>query len=173
MEFNDVLRIRRSVRRYSGKTIPADSLERIIQAGLSAPTSRNQKPCRFIVVRNKEILKKLSMAKHAGGAMLENADAAVIPAADSLAADTWAEDSSIALSFMHLAAVNEGVGSCWVQIHLRKDEKEGEAEENVRKILSLGPEFRITGILSLGMPEGMPQPHQPDENAREKVIVIE
>ncbi len=173
MEFNDVLRIRRSVRRYSGKAIPADSLERIIQAGLSAPTSRNQKPCRFIVVRNREILKQLAHVKLAGGAMLENADAAVIPAADSSIADTWAEDTSIALSFMHLSAANEGAGSCWVQIHLRKDEKEGDAEENVRKILSLRPEFRITGILSLGMPEEMPAPHQPDETDRERVTVME
>ncbi|MGN0094022.1 MAG: nitroreductase family protein, partial [Methanobrevibacter sp.] len=42
---------RRSVREYTGEDIPEEKLERIIQAGLLAPTSRNRKPCEFMVVK--------------------------------------------------------------------------------------------------------------------------
>jgi nitroreductase len=64
---------------------------------------------------------------------------------------------------MHLAAAEAGVGSCWVQIHLRKDRDGGDAEDNVRRILGLKDTFRTVGILALGTPAAEPEPHAPGE----------
>ena len=57
MELNDVMLKRRSVRQYTDEPIHADKLEQILKAGLIAPTSMNRKPCEFIVVQDKAMLK--------------------------------------------------------------------------------------------------------------------
>ena len=163
MNLTEILLNRRSIRRYKDEPIPEETLCGILTAGLLAPTSRNLKPCRFAVVRDKTTLEALSHAKAAGGAFLREAGAAVVVSADAEKADTWVEDGSIALTCMHLAAAEAGLGSCWIQIHLRRDREGGEAEENVRRILGLEEQFRTVGILALGVPAGSPEPHRPEE----------
>lgn len=152
MELMDTILKRRSIRKYTGEDIPEETLQKILQAGLLAPTSRNLKPWEFYVVRDRETLRKLSMVKNAGGGMLAECSAAIAVFGDSERADTWVEDCSIAMSFMMLMAEEQGVGSCWVQIHFRTDASGKAAEENVRETLAVPAKFRIAGILALGLP---------------------
>ncbi len=154
---------RRSVRKYRDEEIPKEKLNRILQAGLLAPTSRNRKPCSFLIVDNRDVLEKLSKSKDAGAAFLKDANKAIVVAANSNVSDTWIEDSSIALSFMHLMAAEEDIGSCWIQIHLRKSESGESAEDIVREILGIDDYFRIVGILALGIPDGEVKPHSLEE----------
>ena len=169
MALMDIILRRRSIRKYTQEEIPEEKLEKILQAGLLAPTSRNLRPCEFYVVKQWETLEKLSKAKSAGGAMLAGARAAIAVVADGGKADTWIEDCSVALSFMMLMAEEQRIGSCWVQIHLRSDEAGIDAEQNVRQILSLKENDRIVGLLALGMPAGAARPHTPDEADWSKV----
>ena len=122
MKLTDAILKRRSVRTYKNEDISKENLRKILLAGLLAPTSRNLKPCEFIVVRDKETLTKLSKSKKSGAGMLTDCNAAIVVVADSNKADTWIEDSAIALSYMDLMAVSLGIGSCWVQIYLRSAE---------------------------------------------------
>ena len=163
MELNDVMLKRRSVRQYTDEPIPADKLERILKAGLIAPTSMNRKPCEFIVVQDKEMLKKLSEVKEYGSAMIADSSAAIVVIASEKKADTWIEDSSIALAYMSLAATDAGVGNCWCQVHLRKTGEGRNAETAVRQLLKLADEYRIVGILPLGIPAVEMKPHTWDE----------
>ena len=163
MELMDIILKRRSVRRYTDEEIPEKTLEKIVQAGLLAPTSRNLKPCDFCVVTDRETLKKLSRAKSAGAGMLADCAAAVAVFGDAEKADTWVEDCSIAMSFMMLAAQESGVGNCWVQMHFRTDASGRSAEENVKDILSVPERYRIPGILALGFPAEEARPHVPED----------
>lgn len=163
MALIDTILKRRSIRRYTDDTIPEGKMDQILQAGLLAPTSRNFKPCEFYVVRDKDVLARLSRAKKAGAGMLTGCAAAIVVLSDSEKADTWAEDSSVALSFMMLMAEEQGIGNCWVQIHLRSDADGNDAEQNVREILSVPEKFRVAGILSLGIPAENQEPHTIDE----------
>ena len=104
-----------------------------------------------------------------GGAMLKGCSAAISVLGDSDKADTWIEDSSIALSFMQLMATDLGVGSCWCQIHLRGSHDGSDAESCVRGLLSAPDNFRIVGILALGMPESEPAPHSAEDADWSKV----
>ena len=169
MDFLDLLLKRRSVRNFTDENISKEDLNLILQAGLLAPTSRNRKPCNFLVVENKETLKKLSKAKESGSAMLADCDKAIVVIANTLISDTWIEDSSIALSFMHLMAANLDIGSCWVQIHLRKDAEGHDSEDVVRDIVGIDEFHRIVGILALGIPEGKVKPHTLDDIDKEKI----
>ncbi|MBQ8682671.1 MAG: nitroreductase family protein [Selenomonadales bacterium] len=172
MELSDVLLKRRSVRTYTNKEIPEDTLKKILRAGLIAPTSMNRRPCELIVVKDKARLKKLSQAKSAGANMLADSSAAVVVIADSYRADTWVEDSSIALAYMNLMATDLGIGSCWCQIHLRTTSDGRDAEDAVREILAIEDKYRIVGILALGMAKAELPPHTWEEADLTKVCYL-
>jgi nitroreductase len=155
---DDMLK-RRSVRRYKDENIEKKDLERILQAGLLAPTSRNRKPCNFLIVENRQSLEKLSKAKESGSEMLATCNRAIVVVANTLISDTWIEDSSIALGYMHLMAASLDIGSCWVQIHLRKTSDGKDSEEVVKEIIGVDDYFRIVGILALGIPENEVKAH--------------
>ena len=70
MKLLETMLSRRSIRQYTEEAIPEEKLNMILQAGLLAPTSRNIKPCEFYVIRNKDILMKLSQAKAMGAFMM-------------------------------------------------------------------------------------------------------
>ena len=110
-----------------------------------------------------ETLKELADVKEHGSKFLADANKAIVVIANTLVSDTWIEDSSIALSFMHLMAANIGVGSCWIQIHLRKSSEGEDSEKLVRDIVKIDDYFRVVGILALGIPDGDVKPHSLDE----------
>ena len=152
MDLLDVMYKRRSIREYKNQDISDENLEKIIEAALLAPTSRNRNPCEFYIIKDKQILKQLSNAKKAGSQFLKNANKAIAVFADSKKADTWIEDSSIALTYIHLIATELGIGSCWIQLHMREDIEGKDAEKNAREILDIPENFRIVGIIALGIP---------------------
>lgn len=153
MELFDVIRKRRSIRRYKEEAIPEEKLQRVLQAALLAPTSRNKRPWEFHVVTDPGILQRLARAKQHGSALLAGCGAAIVVTADSELSDAWIEDSSIALAYMDLMAADQGLGSCWVQMRMRKDAEGADAEQNVREVLDLDMPWRIVGILALGVPD--------------------
>ena len=172
MDLTEIILKRRSVRKYKDEAVPEETLQKILQAGLLAPTSRNLKPCIFYAVKDRETLKTLSSAKSAGAAFIADCDTAIAVFADGSRADTWVEDCSIAMSYMMLEAESLGVGSCWVQFHLRSGADGSDAEANLREILSVPEKYRIAGILSLGIPAEQPKAHSPEEADWGKVTCI-
>ena len=172
MNLMDVILSRRSVRNYVDEDIDDDVLDRILEAGLLAPTSRNRKPCEFIVVKDKDVLKQLSESKASGSGMLASCNVAIVVIADSDKADTWIEDSSIAMAYMDLMANYYGIGCCWCQSHLRFSGDGVKSEDVVRNILSSENKYRIVGIFSLGVKEFDLEPHTLSEIDKNKVKYI-
>ncbi|WP_295722156.1 nitroreductase family protein [uncultured Methanobrevibacter sp.] len=168
MDLMDVMLKRRSVREYEEKEITKEQLNKILQAALLAPTSRNRKPCKFLVVSNKKTLKKLSQCKNTGAQFLEGCNKAVVVISDENIADTWIEDSSIALTYMHLMATNLGLGSCWVQMHLR-DKNGSDSEKLVCKALEINNKYRVVGIMALGVAKTIPDSHSLNELDNTKI----
>jgi nitroreductase len=168
MTLTDIMLKRRSTRKFTDEKVTRDELEKILQAALLAPTSRNRKPCNFMVVERKETLEELSQCKDHGAELIKGAALAIVVLADTMITDTWSEDSSIALTFMHLMATELGLGSCWVQVHMRK--KDGVyAEEVVREILKGDSHYRIAGILAIGHSDDIPQPHTLEDIDKSKI----
>lgn len=159
---------RRSTRKFRDEDISKDDLDLILHSALLAPTSMNRKPCNFMVVERKETLKELSECKDMGAGLIAGANKAIVVIADSMVADTWIEDSSIALTYMHLMATELDIGSCWVQTHLRsKDGKD--SEEVVRDILKIDSHYRIVGMLALGYSDDIPQAHDESDLDKSKI----
>lgn len=169
MEQLEIMRRRRSIRKYTQEPIAEDALRQILQAGLLSASSRAKQPWEFIAVKDRETLKRLSECRAGAAKMLAGAACAVVVIADPEITDVWTEDCSIAMANMHLMASSLGVGSCWIQGRLR-EAPDGDTTENyLRSILNYPPGYKLEAILSLGMPGEEKEAHKLEELPYDKV----
>ncbi len=148
----ELLRKRRSIRKYTGEAIDKISRELLIEALLRAPSSRDIKPWEFIVVDDPKLLSKLSEAKEHGSQFLRAAQLGIVVCADSTKSDVWIEDCSIAAILVQMVAVSLGLGSCWIQIRNRKYKEKKTSEKYIRDILGLPSQIKVESIISIGYP---------------------
>lgn len=153
----DMILHRRSVRQYTDERIPEDKLNAILYAGLAAASSKNRRPWEFIVVRDKAMLAKLCNCRPGAGSLLGKCDTAIVVSADSDLVDVWVEDCASAMTQMHLMADALGVGSCWLQVRLRKaPDGVRDTQDVVRELLGIPEKYSVMAILTLGIPERRP-----------------
>ena len=169
MDLLKIMKHRRSVRKYTGEKIDEEKLEQILTAALLAPSGRAARPWEFVVVRDKEMLEKLSKAREHGAEMLSGADCAVVVFGDETKTDVWTEDCCNAMAHMYLMASALGVGCCWIQGRLRKTPEGILTEDYIRGLLAVPENYRLEAIMSLGMPAETPAPYDLDKLPYEKI----
>ena len=150
--FIDLLRTRRSIRRFQEQPVEQEKIDILIEAMLRSPSSRGLNPWEFVVVTDKDTLVRLSQAKPHGAAFLKNAPLAIVVCADPTKCDVWVEDCSIASILLHLTASDLGLGSCWVQIRLREHDAGQMAQDHVAEILGLPAGLVVESIIAIGYP---------------------
>ncbi len=148
----DLLRKRRSIRRFDGRPVEEEKLGILIEAMLRSPSSRDLNPWEFVVVRDREMLSRLAQAKPHGASFVKNAPLAIVVAADPARCDVWVEDCSIVAILLHLAATDLGLGSCWVQIRLREHEAGRMAQDYVADLLGLKAGMVVEAVIAIGYP---------------------
>jgi nitroreductase len=148
----DLLYSRRSIRKYTSQLIEPEKIEQLIEAALLAPTSMNREAWEFVVVTDKEALKKLSIAKPGSASMLAEAPLAIVVAGNPKDSDAWIEDCSIAAIIIQLEARDLGLGSCWVHLRGRNYNQELSSSEYVKELLHLPQHLEIECIISIGYP---------------------
>ncbi len=169
MEMLEVMRSRRSVRRYTEEKISDEQLKQIVSAALLAPSGHSKYPCEFIVVKNRELLEKMSHCRKNVAKMLEGAAAAVVVIADKNKSDTYVEDSCVAMMSMELLATSLGIGNCWIQIRNREAEDDSSSENYLRGLLNFPENFACQAILSLGYPAKPPKARELDKLNFDKI----
>ncbi len=170
MMFIDLLRTRRSIRRFQDREVEKEKINLILEAALRSPSSRSLNPWEFVLVTDKELLEKLSRAKEHGSSFLKDAPAGVVIVADPERCDVWVEDCSIASILIQLAAHDLGLGSCWIQIRKRMHSGEKTAEDYVKEILGIPGRMVVESIIALGYPAEGKQPHPAGSLEWEKVF---
>lgn len=167
MELKNILNSRRSVRKFSPVKVEREKLERIAQMALQAPSSRNTRSTRLVIVEQKEILEKLSTMRDYGAAFMKDAAAAILVVGDKEASDLWLDNCVITATILQLAVVDEGLASCWVHVNDRpclKAEPEGaKADDYVRELLELPARYGILCAVALGYSDFQPAPLPPYE----------
>ena len=148
----EILRKRRSIRKYQEKAIDSQALEVIKEALLRSPSSRGANPWTFIFVDQKELLHRLSQAKERGAQFVQDAALAVVICGDETISDVWIEDCSIAAIVVQFAAQSLGLGSCWSQIRSRSHSKEKSAEKYIQELLHLPGNLKVLSIIGIGVP---------------------
>lgn len=154
----ELLKKRRSIRRFTPEKITPEAIEILVEAALRSPSSRGIKPWEFIVVDDPEVLVGLSRAKKHGAEFLKGAPLGIVVCADSSASDVWIEDCSIAAIIIQMTALSLGLGSCWAQIRCRQHANGGTAEAYIRELLGLPENIVVECIVGIGHPAERKRP---------------
>jgi nitroreductase len=140
MNVFDAVRTVRAVRAYQGKPVPPDTIRRIVEAGRLTGSSMNGQPWHFIVVENRDTLRRLG-ALARSGPYVAQATLAVVVAIEKT--KFGVSDASRAIQSMILTAWSDGVGSNWVGFL-------GFSE--VKPVLGIPDSLEVLAIVPFGYP---------------------
>jgi nitroreductase len=159
---DDLIKERRSIRKYLDTPVERVKLEAVMEAARLAPSACNAQPWRFVVVDAPEIREKL-ISEGLGGVVVANswaktAPAVIVACSDlSLLTHGIAErvqgveyhliDMGIALEHIVLKAVEIGLGTCYIGWFNAK---------SIHKLLKLPASWKVECLLTLGYPQETP-----------------
>ena len=156
MELSEAIRTRRSVRKFKPSPVPREVLQRIIAAGVEAPTGCNLHLIQYIIVDDAGLLDLMRPMSRA----LVGAQAVIVilvQPCETKYGEFWMQDASAAMENMLLAAVDAGYAACWVEGALRR------CEDQLRTMLAVPENLRIWSLLPVGLPAETPdRPEKPD-----------
>jgi nitroreductase len=165
----ELLRKRRSIRKYTKEPVDRQTIELLMEALLRSPSSRGINPWHFVLVDDRELLTQLSTAKQHGSDFLKDAALGVVVCADSTKSDAWIEDCSIAAILLQMAAHSLGLGSCWIQIRNRAHDAETTSEEFLQQLLGLPESLKVCCIMSIGHPGETKSPLPANELQHDRI----
>lgn len=143
----DTLLTRRSIRKFKSTPVSADMIDKIIRAGMSAPSAGNEQPWHFVILDDRKMLDEI-MKFHPHAAMLKESTVALLVCCDmnqEKHKGYWVQDMSAATENMLLAAHELGLGSVWLGVHPREDREAG-----FRKLLDLPGNIVPFSLLPIG-----------------------
>ena len=168
----NILRGRRSVRKFEDREIEENKLDILKEALVRSPSSRSINPWEFILVDDRDTLENLSQSKQHGAGFLSEAALGVVVLGDTRRSDTCIEDCSIAAITLQYTAESLGLGSCWCQIRLRAHGEDKAAEEHVREVLGIDEHYLVECIIAIGYPAQSKSPHAHEDLDWGKVRVF-
>ncbi|MBR2727323.1 MAG: nitroreductase family protein [Solobacterium sp.] len=148
----ELTRKRRSVRRYGAAHIDDDIIREIMKVALTAPTSFGHKPVEYVVVRSKDMIRKIGACKQMSGSQINGADAVIVvmvKTADKRQAEFWIEDGAIASAYILLAVEQYGLGACWVHIRNRMGQH-GTSDQEIRSLLGVPEGYTVLNLIAVG-----------------------
>lgn len=155
----DLLKTRRSIRKYKDKEIEKEKIDTLLKAALLSPSSKGRRPWEFIAVTDKNLLEGLSQSREFGSQFLKGASLAIVVLADKNI-DVWVEDASIAATILHLTAHSMGLGSCWVQVHERMHTETETTSDYIKKLLDIPEKYNVECMVSIGYPDEEKKPYE-------------
>lgn len=170
MEFYDVVKKRKSIKKFKTGELDRDKLLKIIDAAMRAPSWKNSTPYKFIIV-DKDNLKDIIAGaiinkSYETAEAVSNAPAAIVIVADPNDSgfveekDLYLVDSAIAMEHLILAATEEGYGTCWIASF---DEKK------IKEALEIPDNYRVVALTPIGesAEEEEEKPHKPKKDVRD------
>lgn len=154
MNVLEAIKKRRSVRGYRPDPVPEDTLKEILEAARLAPSASNRQPWHFVVVTDAQRRQDLARASRnqafVGQAPVVIAAVALEPDQTMMCGvERYAVDLAIAVDHITLAAVEKGLGTCWIGAF---------DQEETRRILGVPAQYKIVALLPLGYPADDPRP---------------
>jgi len=147
---------RRSVRIFSKKSVDEETLTKLLQAAMAAPSASNSRPWEFIAITEPDTLEKLRKSLKYGK---YNAPAAIVVCANIKLAQNesamrfWVQDCSAATENILIAAAGMGLGTVWIGSYPKEDVMEIE-----REILGIPEDVTPLSLVYVGYPAEEPQP---------------
>ena len=149
MDFMDLVKKRRSIRKYKPEPVPKEDIEYILEAARQAPSWANRQCWRYIVVSDEATRKKITMREWAAKAPI-----VIVGCGDPTKAGNldgrpyYMLDMGISMEHLVLAAAEKGLGTCWIG---------GQFDEKVvREALGIPESHRVVALTPLGYPDESP-----------------
>jgi len=147
MDIYETIEKRYSVRSYLDRPVEEEKLQRILNAARLAPSARNRQEWKFVVVRDAALRRLVADAADQG--FLAQAPVVIATVATETShvmhcgVEAAPVDCAIAIEHMALAAVAEGLGTCWI----------GHFDQAACcKLLNVPSSAKIIELLPLGYP---------------------
>jgi nitroreductase len=150
METWDAIRARRNVREFADRPLPGEDLERILEAGRRAPSSRNWQPWDFVVVTDRDQLRELAKVWRGAGHVANSAAtiALILPQTnDAGERDRAQYDLGQATMAMLIAAADLGIGSGHAAVA---------DQEQARRVLGFPEDRYAAYLIDVGYPGDRP-----------------
>lgn len=153
MELMEVIRKRRSIRKYKAEPVPEKDIKYVLEAARLAPSWGNRQCWRYIVVTDEALRKKITMRDWAA-----QAPVIIVGCADPTKAGNkdgkpyYMLDMGISMEHLILAAAERGLGTCWIG---------GQFDERVvKEALNIPEDIRIVALTPVGYPDEAPAPKE-------------
>ena len=153
MDFTDVIKSRRSIRKFKEDIIEDEILERIIEAGRLAPTWANKQGVRYIIVKDSSLIKEIANATTQK--WTENVPMFIVvfiapnkSGKNMNNLEYFTVDAAICMEHLILAATNEGLGTCWIGWF---------DEYKIKSTLSIPEKVRVIALTPLGYSKYTPR----------------
>lgn len=161
-----VIHGRKSVRNFTGAPVSKADLDKILKAGMAAPTAVNMQPWSFVVITERKALDDLA-AGLPYAKMLTKAGAAIIVCtepdkANGKSKDLAIIDASLAGENILLAIEALDLGGVWTAAYPYADRM-----KHVTTVLSIPPEVIPLNVIAIGIPAGQDKPK--DKYKKEKI----
>jgi len=149
---------RTSIRSYQEKPVEDEKVEKLLRAGMAAPSAVNKQPWHFVVVRNKATLETIAEITPNAG-MAKDAPLAIVVCGDmsnekeDMIREFWPQDASAATENILLVAHAMGLGAVWTGTY--PDSKRCDA---VSKLLNLPKHIIPFCTIVVGYPNGEATP---------------
>ena len=150
MDILEVIKTRRSIRKYESAPISEEEINKILEAGRWAPSADNSQPWRFIVLRSEEVKEKLADTL-TWGRFLSQAALGIAVTVNPRASSHPVEDGAAATQNMLLEAHSLGLGACWIGTYGSGN------EESAKKVLNVPEDERLLSVIAIGRPAESPQ----------------
>lgn len=163
METLEAIMTRRSVRDFRPDPVSEADLDKLLRAGMQAPSAKNERPWHFIVIDDQEILHKIPEF-HRNAQMLKYAPLAILVCSDrklELKRATWLQDCSAATENILLAAHGMGLGAVWLGVFPDADRVKG-----LQALLKMPDDIRPVSLIAIGHPALVPEPVDRFETTR-------
>lgn len=148
METWKAITSRRNVREFADREIAPDELDRILEAGRRAPSSRNWQPWDFVVVTDRAQLQELAKVWRGAGHVADSAATIALVVQEGEDPHGRADyDLGQATMAMMIAAADLGIGSGHAAVA---------DQAKAREVLGLPPDRQAAFLIDLGYPAGRP-----------------
>jgi len=145
MDTFEAIKKRRSVRKFTGDSIPREDLEKIVDAGRLAASGNNRQPWDFIVVTDRSMIDQLKIAAE----WMHTAGAVIVVVLDPTSR-WWLEDGAAAIQNILIASTALGYGSCWLEGYTLLH------EGYFNDLLGVPDEKKLLTLIPIGVPVEWP-----------------
>jgi nitroreductase len=173
MTFTELLKNRRAIRDFQAKDVPLEVVKEILKESCLAPSASNGQPCQFIIINNKQMMKKLSdeskknllqdfaetnnsvnsnyvdILKDEKFNVFYNAPC-LICVVGSVNVRYLDVDCALAASYIMFSAAQRGLGTCWIALGAQIRDPKIKAE------IGIPDDCQIVAPIIIGYPKEIP-----------------